>query len=168
MLLLPATPNNAVVDFSFSDTMLSGWLTDRRGGGQWTSQLGWHGRRRCYLKGNMPRLKHGVRRGLFLLQALRVQPLQHQPSVFKLSDESRECRSSDSLTGSNALLDDGPVAMSIDDFSVNLIRLALSVNVDELPEREALAITDFIERIGGRENAMLAVEMLEEVERGQL
>jgi hypothetical protein len=38
----------------------------------------------------------------------------------------------------------------------------------ELPEREALAVTDFIERIGGRENAILAVEMLEEVERDQL
>ena len=58
--------------------------------------------------------------------------------------------------------------MPIDDFPVNQLKLALSVNLEGLPEREALAITDFIERIGGRENAMLAVEMLEEVERGQL
>jgi hypothetical protein len=48
------------------------------------------------------------------------------------------------------------------------LRVALTVNTDELPEEEALAIQDFIERIGGRENAMLAVEALEELERGQL
>ena len=117
--------------------------------------------------GNTPRLKHGIRRGLFLLQALQVQPLVLQPRFFKLSHQSRECRSSDSLTGSNALLDNGPVAMPIDGLSVNELRLALSAEVDELPEREALAITDFIERIGGRENAMLAVEMLEEAEQDQ-
>ena len=51
----------------------------------------------------------------------------------------------------------------IDHLPAGELKFALSANVDELPEKEALAVKDFIERIGGRENAMMAVEMLEEV-----
>jgi len=53
----------------------------------------------------------------------------------------------------------------IDSLPADQIRAALSVDLDELPEEEAFAIQDFIQRIGGRENAFLAVEMLEEIEQ---
>jgi hypothetical protein len=53
----------------------------------------------------------------------------------------------------------------IDSLPADQIRAALSVDLDELPEEEAFAIQDFIQRIGGRENARLAVEMLEQIEQ---
>ena len=53
----------------------------------------------------------------------------------------------------------------IDSLPADQIRAALSVDLDELPEEEAFAIEDFIQRIGGRENAFLAVEMLEQLEQ---
>jgi hypothetical protein len=56
----------------------------------------------------------------------------------------------------------------LDHLPASALRVALTVNLDEVPEEEALTIKDFIERIGGRKNAMLAVEALEELERGQL
>jgi hypothetical protein len=52
----------------------------------------------------------------------------------------------------------------IDDLSADELRLVLSVDPDELPEEEALAVAYFIERIGGRENAIDAVELLEKLE----
>jgi hypothetical protein len=54
----------------------------------------------------------------------------------------------------------------IDNLPASELRLALSVDPTELPEEEALAVEDFISRIGGRENAMRAVELLEKIERG--
>jgi hypothetical protein len=53
----------------------------------------------------------------------------------------------------------------IDDLSAREIQAALVVDLGELPEEEARAIRDFIDRIGGRENAWMAVEMLCEIER---
>ena len=60
------------------------------------------------------------------------------------------------------------MTLQIDHLPASGLRVALTVNMDELPEQEALTIKDFIERIGGRENAMLAVEALEALERAQL
>jgi hypothetical protein len=51
----------------------------------------------------------------------------------------------------------------IDHLPASELRFVLTINPEQLPQDEALAVRDFIERIGGRENAMLAVEMLEEV-----
>ena len=56
------------------------------------------------------------------------------------------------------------MAFQIDTLPADQLRLALSVAPAELPEEEALAITNFIRRIGGRENATAAVELLEEIE----
>ncbi len=52
----------------------------------------------------------------------------------------------------------------IDDLPAEQIRAALTVDLGELPEEEAYAIQDFIDRIGGMDNALSAVEMLEELE----
>ena len=57
------------------------------------------------------------------------------------------------------------MALQIDNLPADQLRLALSVTPAELPEEEALAVKDFIRRIGGRENAVAAVELLEEIER---
>lgn len=56
------------------------------------------------------------------------------------------------------------MACRIDDLPAEQLRAALMVDLEELPAEEAYAIQDFIERIGGRENALLAAEMLEELE----
>ena len=52
----------------------------------------------------------------------------------------------------------------IDDLPAKQIKAALALDVDKLPDDEAWAIQDFIQRIGGKENAELAVKMLEEIE----
>ena len=57
------------------------------------------------------------------------------------------------------------MTLRIDDLPTDQLRLAISTASDELPEEATLAVTDFICRIGGRENAMAAVELLEEIER---
>jgi hypothetical protein len=57
------------------------------------------------------------------------------------------------------------MAFQIDNLPADQLRMALSVNLEELPEKEALAVRDFIRRIGGRENAMAAVDLMEEIER---
>jgi len=57
------------------------------------------------------------------------------------------------------------MAFQIDNLPTDQLRLTLSVAPEELPEWESLAVKDFIRRIGGRENAMAAVELLEEIER---
>jgi hypothetical protein len=57
------------------------------------------------------------------------------------------------------------MAFQIDTLPADQLRLALSVAPAELPEEEALAITNFIRRIGGIENAVAAAELLEAVER---
>jgi hypothetical protein len=57
------------------------------------------------------------------------------------------------------------MAFQIDNLPADQLRLALSVAPAELPEEEALAVEEFIRRIGGRENAAAAVELLEEIER---
>jgi hypothetical protein len=57
------------------------------------------------------------------------------------------------------------MAFQIDNLPADQLRMALSVAPAELPEEEALAVEDFIRRIGGRENAVAAVELLEEIER---
>jgi hypothetical protein len=54
----------------------------------------------------------------------------------------------------------------IDNLPASELRLALSVDPTELPEEEGLAVEEFISRIGGRENAIRAVELLEKIERG--
>ena len=58
------------------------------------------------------------------------------------------------------------MALRIDDLPAEQIQAALTVDPDELPDAEALAIREFVERIGGRANAILAVEMLGELEEG--
>jgi hypothetical protein len=58
------------------------------------------------------------------------------------------------------------MALRIDSLPADELRLAISVAPEELPEEESLAVKDFIRRIGGRENAMAAVKLLEEIERG--
>ena len=57
------------------------------------------------------------------------------------------------------------MAFQIDNLPADQLRLTLSVDPEELPEWESLAVKDFIRRIGGRENAMAAVELLEEIEQ---
>ena len=52
----------------------------------------------------------------------------------------------------------------IDGLPAKQIKAALALDMDRLPDDESSAIRDFIERIGGRENAELAVEVLEEIE----
>jgi len=57
------------------------------------------------------------------------------------------------------------MARRIDNLPASELRLALSVAPEELPEEETLAVEDFIRRIGGRENAMRAIALLEKLER---
>jgi hypothetical protein len=52
----------------------------------------------------------------------------------------------------------------LDDLPAEKIRAALALDVDKLPDGEASIIQDFIQRIGGRENAELALAILEETE----
>jgi hypothetical protein len=57
------------------------------------------------------------------------------------------------------------MTLPLDQLPANELRSVLSVDVDELPVGAAIVVSDFIQRIGGRENAMLAVELLEEIEQ---
>jgi len=57
------------------------------------------------------------------------------------------------------------MALRIDDLPAEQLQAALAVDRDELPEEEAQAIEEFLARIGGWENAILAVEMLGELEK---
>lgn len=52
----------------------------------------------------------------------------------------------------------------IDDLPAEQIKAALALDTGQLPEDRAWAIQDFLERIGGRENAMMAVETLGQLE----
>ncbi len=57
------------------------------------------------------------------------------------------------------------MARRIDDLPAGKLRALLEADPNELTEPVSRAIRDFIERIGGRANAQLAVQMLEELER---
>lgn len=57
------------------------------------------------------------------------------------------------------------MALRIDDLPAEQLQAALAVDRDELPEEEARAIEEFLARIGGWENAILAVELLGELEK---
>ena len=54
--------------------------------------------------------------------------------------------------------------MHIDDLTAQEIQTVLAAQVDDLSDEQALALRDFIERIGGIENATAAVEMLSRLE----
>jgi hypothetical protein len=56
------------------------------------------------------------------------------------------------------------MAFRIDDLSAELIRAVLALYVSDQSDDEALIIHDFIQRIDGKEDAELALEMLERVE----
>jgi len=56
------------------------------------------------------------------------------------------------------------MARRIDDLPAVQLRALLEADLDELPESVNGAIRDFVQRIGGIENAHLAVAMLEELE----
>lgn len=58
-----------------------------------------------------------------------------------------------------------PEPMRIDHLSAAEIRTALAADGDLLSEEQALAIQDFIGRVGGVENARRAVQMLAELEQ---
>jgi hypothetical protein len=57
------------------------------------------------------------------------------------------------------------MALRIEDLSAEQIRAVLALYVNDLTDDEILTIQDFIERIGGRENAELTVKMLGQLER---
>jgi len=57
------------------------------------------------------------------------------------------------------------MARRIDDLPAVELKALLATDPDELPESVNGAIRDFVQRIGGIENAHLAVAMLEELER---
>jgi hypothetical protein len=61
---------------------------------------------------------------------------------------------------------DDTMAPRIDNLPAEELKMALSVHPDELLEEEAVAVENFIRRIGGRENAMAAVKLLEHIEWG--
>ena len=52
----------------------------------------------------------------------------------------------------------------IQDLDADLIKAALSGDGTDISHEQAAAISDFIDSIGGIENAMLAVEMLKDLE----
>ncbi len=57
------------------------------------------------------------------------------------------------------------MARRIDDLPAVELKVLLEVDPGNLPESVNGAIRDFVQRIGGIENAQLAVQMLEELER---
>jgi hypothetical protein len=57
------------------------------------------------------------------------------------------------------------MTLSIDQLPAEQLRAVLSFALDDLDDDSAAAVGDFLQRIGGRENALLAVEMLEQIER---
>jgi len=54
--------------------------------------------------------------------------------------------------------------LRIEDLAPEEIHDVLLADGNDLSEEETLALTEFIDRIGGIENAMAAVELLTEVE----
>lgn len=59
--------------------------------------------------------------------------------------------------------DDPPMPISIDRLPLEELQAVLSVDPHDLDEELACAVQDFVDRIGGRENARLAVEMLQQM-----
>ena len=53
----------------------------------------------------------------------------------------------------------------IDHLTAEEIRAALAADNSDLSEEDVIALQDFIRHIGGLENAQLAVEMLEQIDR---
>ncbi len=56
------------------------------------------------------------------------------------------------------------MAPRIDDLPAHELEALLDLAPEQLPEPAAAALLDFLHRIGGEENARLAVEMLQELE----
>ncbi len=52
-----------------------------------------------------------------------------------------------------------------DHFTPEELRAALAADNSDMSEGDVIALQDFIRRIGGLENAQLAVEMLEQIDR---
>jgi hypothetical protein len=61
-------------------------------------------------------------------------------------------------------LEGNAMARCIDDLPVAELKALLAMDPAELPEPGPAAILDFVDRIGGIENARLAIEMLEAIE----
>jgi len=57
--------------------------------------------------------------------------------------------------------------LSVDRLSAEQLKALLTIDPDDLPEQDASAVRDFVERIGGRPNALLAAQMLTEIEQDQ-
>lgn len=57
------------------------------------------------------------------------------------------------------------MTLRLDQLSARQLGSVLSFDADKLPTEAAIVVTDFIQRIGGIENAMLAVELLTEIEQ---
>ncbi len=53
----------------------------------------------------------------------------------------------------------------IDHFTPEELRAVLAADNSDMSEGDVIALQDFIRRIGGLENAQLAVEMLEQIDR---
>lgn len=54
--------------------------------------------------------------------------------------------------------------LSLDRLPVEKLQAVLATEPDDLDEELSLALRDFLDRIGGRENARLALKMLREIE----
>ena len=97
-----------------------------------------------------------------MLPLLRLALFCQRVRAFLTFRQRPRCRSSDLfLSHSNPV---HTMAPRIDNLPAEELKAALSVDPAELPEEEALAVEDFVRRIGGRENAMAAVQLLEEIE----
>jgi hypothetical protein len=53
----------------------------------------------------------------------------------------------------------------VEDLASDEIRELLAADGNDLTDQEAVALRDFIYRIGGIENAVLAIDLLDELER---
>jgi hypothetical protein len=53
----------------------------------------------------------------------------------------------------------------IDDLPARELQAILSLEPQHMPDDAAIAVRDFIERIGGMENARLAADLLDHVEQ---
>ncbi len=54
----------------------------------------------------------------------------------------------------------------IDSLPARELQAILSLKPQQMPDDAAIAVRDFIERIGGMENAQMAANLLERVEHG--
>ncbi len=54
--------------------------------------------------------------------------------------------------------------ISIDRLPLEQLQAVLAIEPDDLDAETAFAVRDFVDRIGGRENALLAVQVLREIE----